>query len=426
LIIGKAGSTLLVTDDRRVEVSGSADNTPTVAPVPGSYNHFKGNLEVVEGGYLNVSGRLDVKEEAFDQGTPFAATYSQHVYTGDMIVNGGATPPVKGGTLEFSYNRDWTVTTGNLTGTQGDTNRGNFVVSTGQNFYFMGDASGYAGHTEVKANESLNRGSVFHLPADGTTGAVYGMGAQADVSQAGNFMVRSGSTLVGGGARAGVGNFATTLNVGALAMETGSVLSVLPGGFKVNVADAGLPGSVLIANNIRITIEAATAATVNTFKFLPSSESPAAGDPGTAGAAALTFANASGVVFSVGNTGVVLPLGQVNLQVGGSILRDGALHDYVLIDGLNTQSIVTAAGVGDVSADAIRAIFGNDGRVFVMGAEFQLGFSGNKLVMSQMSLSSTVPEPSTYALVGGFGVLGFALWRRRSRAAAVKNEMKNG
>ena len=38
-------------------------------------------------------------------------------------------------------------------------------------------------------------------------------------------------------------------------------------------------------------------------------------------------------------------------------------------------------------------------------------------------LSSTIPEPSTYALLGGLGVLGLALWRRRrgKRAGARKS-----
>jgi autotransporter-associated beta strand protein len=412
LIRGAPDSILLVTEDRRVEISGSADNTPTQYPSPDSYNHFRGNLEIVDGGYLNVSGRLDVREESFDQNIPWsAATYTQHIYTGNMIVEGG-------GTLEFSYNRDWTLTTGNLSGSPDPmVGKGNFVVNSGQHFYFTGSGAAYPGHTEVKG-----AGTVFHLPAGGPTGAVWGMPHNAGVSQAGNFEVRAGAALVGGGARAGGGNFATTLNVGKLVMSPGSVLNVLPGGFKVNVADVA---ATVLADSIRITIEATTATAKGTYVLHDLSNTTAAGVPGAANGAALTFANTSGVVFAGtgATTGLVLPA-HVNLQVGGSILvNGGAFYEYVLMDGLNVQSIVSAAGVDP--AAAIAKIFGSN-QIQVMGAQFHLGFSGSKLVMTQVSLSTTIPEPSTYALCGGLGVLGLALWRRRRSRNAAKQRGSEG
>jgi hypothetical protein len=171
-------------------------------------------------------------------------------------------------------------------------------------------------------------------------------------------------------------------------------------------------------------IEAATATPLGTFLIHDLGDTTPAGLPGGVAGSALTFANAGGVVFSaVGAVdGVVLP-GQVDLRLGGTILVNGAnLYEYVLMDGLNVaQSVVNAVGMGGSALDAVKAIFGNEGLVSVMGAEFQLGFSGSKLVMTQLSLSSTVPEPSVYALVGGLGALGLAVWRRRRGKLKMKN-----
>jgi LPXTG-motif cell wall-anchored protein len=50
-----------------------------------------------------------------------------------------------------------------------------------------------------------------------------------------------------------------------------------------------------------------------------------------------------------------------------------------------------------------------------MGARFHLSFQSDKLLLTQETYSTTVPELSTYAIIGGLGVLGLAVFRRRRK-----------
>jgi autotransporter-associated beta strand protein len=397
-LAGVVGSEFRVMDGRTVEISGSQDNTPTVAPRTGYYNEYQGNLVVSGvkegvGAHLIISGRLNVTQEAFDQNLPpnMARTYTHSEYSGNMTVNNG-------GTLEFTYNRDWTLTTGTLTGSP--TDRGTFKVNTGMPFYFMGSGAGYGGHTEVTG------GSAFHLPAGGQYGT-------ADANNSGNFTVTGGGALLGGGAP-GLGSTPTNLYAASLTMSSGTILGALPGGFRVNVANAA---SVHLSSGMTLRIILAAEMELPTGTYVEGTVGPGAtrAPASGSGSAALSFANASGVVFSGGaGVGVSLPV-PLNLVVGGSILVKGPdLYQYVLVDGLDTTSLINSFGVATPEA-AVTAIFGSN-EITILGAQFRVGFSENKLILTQTSFSSTIPEPSTYGLLGGLGVLGFAFWRRRKKA----------
>jgi hypothetical protein len=268
----------------------------------------------------------------------------------------------------------------------------------------MGRASGYDGSTLVTG------GSSFHLPAGGQW-------ASAGAGNSGTFEVTGNGALFGGGSR-GLGATPTKLYASSLEMAGGTTLSALPGGFQISVL--GGANQIVLHDSVRlqVIIEAGMGLPVGTYtpEATGTSAAPATG----AGSAALSFANASGVF--TGAAGVILP-GHVSLDVGawGSLPVWGSMQEYVLIDGLNTPSIISSFGS---SQNAVASIFGNDGKLLLMGAQFQLSFSENKLIMTQVSLSSTIPEPSTYALIGGLGALGLAFWRRRKAAKAAKAAKK--
>jgi hypothetical protein len=95
------------------------------------------------------------------------------------------------------------------------------------------------------------------------------------------------------------------------------------------------------------------------------------------------------------------------------------MSEFVLMDGLSVQSIISAVGV-NTAADAILSIFGNDGKVELWGAIFQLTFNGNKLLMTQTTFATTIPEPGTYGLLGGLGIFALAIWRKRKRQVIVR------
>lgn len=77
-----------------------------------------------------------------------------------------------------------------------------------------------------------------------------------------------------------------------------------------------------------------------------------------------------------------------------------------------TYTLIDFGGAFTSSLDLSDFTFGNT----ISGYTYSLGFSGNLL---QVTATSAVPEPSTYATIFGVGSLGFALWRRR-RASLLR------
>jgi hypothetical protein len=196
-------------------------------------------------------------------------------------------------------------------------------------------------------------------------------------------------------------------------MASGSTLGVYPGGFNVNVAAANA-ANVRLADNISIIVASGAGLPVGTYSEFnggPTSSGPASGNGHIS---SVSFADETGNVFA-GSSGVLLPT-KVNLGVGisGYLPESGAMSEFVLMDGLSVQSIISAVGV-NTAADAILSIFGNDGTIELWGAIFQLTFSGNKLLMTQTTHATTIPEPGTYGLLGGLGIFAFAIWRKQKR-----------
>jgi autotransporter-associated beta strand protein len=344
-------------------------------------NTFNGDIEV-RNSSVRVTGTLGSFSETFDGNTPYVATYWHTNYQGNINLLDSTS------SLEFAYAQEYQYLGGTLSGVAGS----QVILNSGQPLYVAANTSQFYGHTDVQSG-------AFHINA-----ASYGAPGTT-----GNFTVSAGASLHGG--RGAV------LNVNNLDMAVGSHLGVVPGGFQVNIGETAL-ANVKLATNISIIVDSSASVPVGTYSTHdggPMHSGPASANGHTA---SVSFANASGNVFT-GTNGVLLP-NSVNLRVGisGYIPTEGAKNEYVLMDGLDVLGIVSASGMGTPSA-AILSIFGGDGTLKIMGATYLLSFNQNKLIMTQETYAITIPEPSTYALAGGLGVLGFALWRRRKRKLAA-------
>jgi hypothetical protein len=112
------------------------------------------------------------------------------------------------------------------------------------------------------------------------------------------------------------------------------------------------------------------------------------------------------------NGGKLILDSSVGLQVnvtGGTVAEDA---EYVIARAQGTNSIegVFEGGAGVVTA--------NNAQEFSI---FSRRSGGNtELVLKRGDAPPPVPEPSTYALLGGTGALLLALFRRRQRKVATK------
>ena len=103
-----------------------------------------------------------------------------------------------------------------------------------------------------------------------------------------------------------------------------------------------------------------------------------------------------------------LDLGGQSLQLGGAsleIIADGYVPSF---DKSDFFTIITSvAGVPEGQ-------FGQGESIFINGAEFEILYGNGSVSLQQIGV---IPEPSTYALFGGAGLLGLCLLRRRQRRA---------
>jgi autotransporter-associated beta strand protein len=128
-----------------------------------------------------------------------------------------------------------------------------------------------------------------------------------------------------------------------------------------------------------------------------------AGTLATSGATA-TFGNGdiligNGATLSLGNGNSIADTANVSFDVGATLLLGTGITETV-----NTLSSFsgTFIGAGTYDATALQSFFG----------------SGSFAGLGQLTVltTSAVPEPSTYAVLAGLGILGFAVYRRRSAA----------
>jgi hypothetical protein len=349
-----AGDGTLRLESRRFEISNNR-------------NTFNGTLEIGTDAEVKVTGTLGSFTETFDGNTPMVATYWLTNYQGAIQLTASTS------SIEFAYTGDYQLLTGNLVGVAGS----RVILNSGQHLYAAGNASNFAGHTTVTSG-------AFHLPA----------GQYGTIGTTGVFTVAGGASLHGGAG--------SRLHVNQLTMASGSWLSALPGGFRIIVPDAN---NVQLADNLSFILDSHNAVPVHTGATAVDKS-------------AVSFAQATGgngTIFA-GAGGVVLPASVVNLNVGilGEVPRSGEKLEFVLMEGLDIvriQSIVSAS----IPEEAITSIFGVKETLTIMGATFRLSFQSNKLLLTQETYSTTIPEPSTYAMIGGLGVLGLAVFRRRRK-----------
>ncbi|MDR1497375.1 MAG: PEP-CTERM sorting domain-containing protein, partial [Puniceicoccales bacterium] len=370
-ISGESGTVLSISNGRKVEISSDLDNTPHYNPNEGKtaaaygHNTFQGDLYIGDSGsILTVSGRLNTKIETFDGGTPMGTSYQHAQYYGNITI-------ADGGTLTFTYDRDYQLHTGKLSG------GGDLVINTKQNFYYTGDASGFTGTTTITG------GSIFHL--SGPAGQSYGtQGARAKA-----FTVKSGSMLyVGGGGKMHVENFV---------MENNTTLVVNPGQFTID-AFTTLKLGEIPGNNIAFA-----------FRLAPDDV-----DTADSPIPKLTITGNSGsVVLYAGSTLRVDSFGYIPQPSQDN----GASYPghFTLMSGLNTATMAASASVG---MDGLAlAIFGQN-EFEILNGRFSLLFTDDgRLILDQTDYIG-VPEPATYGLFSGVFIAAFALLRRRRRSAA--------
>jgi hypothetical protein len=151
-----------------------------------------------------------------------------------------------------------------------------------------------------------------------------------------------------------------------------------------------------------------------------------------AGAGAITGSLTSSGTLSPGNSpGLLTVTGNLTLLSTSQLVMElGGTVEGVTYDSIDVTGVITLAG-------ALNVVFVN-GFLPVSGASFNLidasSFSGSFSAVSLPTLpggltwnttalataglisvgASAIPEPATYAVIAGLGVLGLAMWRRRA------------
>jgi autotransporter-associated beta strand protein len=351
-------------------IASDTDNTPHRHPKEGKtaaeygHNTFQGNISVSENSELTISGRLNVVIETFDGGAQWGISYQHSQYGGNITVASGST-------VNFTYNRDYQLYTGTLSGA------GTLNINTGMPFYFNGKAHAWQGKTHIGAN------SAFHLtvPEDGSFGN--GLAGSA-------LTVSNGSALyVGGGGKIYTRDFQ---------MEAGTRFVVNAGGFTIQAPDAG-----------NIKFGAATGDNV-TFVFRIT------GNDAGKETAQLAFAtdNATGVELSGGKTLRVDYFGAIPFPS-----ENGEWEGvFTLMSGLDTLGMGFNGVAGDTArekGETLAAAIFTEKELNIKSERFSLFFTSDGKLMVEIALKTNVPEPWTYSLFSGVFIAGLALLHRRRK-----------
>lgn len=359
LVLG--ANTLTVSGSRPLTLSGAISGTGTL------------NL-------ANISGTTIITGDN-------SATYSGQVNVARSTLAVGHDNALGTGTLLFGVNDQGsgirstgddttTRTIGNVVSLLGTTNStytyGSTTAAVNGNLTFS-NTTAIALGSVTKKFQVYNR-TQFNAGFTGTVGITMQTGT---------------GTLVLNGANTYDG--ATTINAGTL-LITGSKTGV--GLVTVNSAGT-LGGTGIIAG----------AATAASGSFLSAGASS-----GVAGT--LTFSSTLDISGLAGGTGGLL----FNLDGTGASdkIASGALTIGTGVLDLNDFSFTTLSGYGVgtytlMDATSIVGTLGSSLTGTLGGLDAVLSISGNDLVLTV----SAIPEPATYAMIAGAGLLGFALYRRR-------------
>jgi hypothetical protein len=364
-------------------VIGSGSDTPvegfaTHVVLPDHYNTIQSDITVGSGSKLEITGHIGVVAETFDLNTVYATSYYHGRYAGTIDIKAGGVVDLatqSGG----AYHADYQELSGNLVGT------GTLVKSGPMPVYFTGDASQFAGKTEVT-------GGAFNLGEN----VVYGTTVSTN-----SFTVHAGSILGGAAGSA--------LRTGSFVTNSGATIALTPGRFAIQTP-AGSNATLNGVLNVSVAL--------------------GANDVGAG--AKLSFQDANGVTFADGN-GVLMP-GTLNLTVTSKdyfpkplVEVDGKMvgDKFTLIEGLDFLPNIDAVAATRDQLNITNSELAWHNETY--GWELEIMRSGffayydnqGNLILEQYS-HIHVPEPGTYALTGSALLLGLALFRRNRKKKLAK------
>jgi hypothetical protein len=357
-----------------LEKTGHADSTLIWS---NGFNTYNGPLTVT-GGTLKITGRIGVDTDVFHPGPD---TYYHGRYTGAINIK-------EAGTLEISPMVDYQSASGTLTGVAGAT----LNKSGTYDFYYTGDASAYAGNTNVKEGKfQLNSGKVYGTAVSPGTFTVHGAG----VLSAGN---------------------GSTINASSFILQNNATLVLNPGSLTIKTSTAAA-----------VSLTASAEDTINLHFVIGASD--------IGGAAKLSLQNGSDAIWGSG-TGVTIA-GKINLTLAAKGYFPAPLPQgqergarFTLIEGLDYfGTLDSVAAQTQDNFTFAESQWNKDAKAWeveIMKSGFFAYYDGQgNLILEQYSYVQ-VPEPSTYALSGAALLLGLALFRRtRQRKQAKKAQQKN-
>ncbi|MDF3059522.1 MAG: autotransporter, partial [Rariglobus sp.] len=339
------------------------------------------------GGAISGSGTLDVANTG---GTTSitndnSATYSGQVRVQRSTLAVGHNGALGSGSLAFGVN-DQGSTIRSTDGTARTLANVVSITGTTNSTYSLGSAT-----TGLNGNLTFSDTTAIGLGSTVKKFQVYNRTQfNGGFTGSGGVTMQVGTgTLVLNGANTYTG--VTTINAGTL-LITGSKT----GTGVVTVNSTGTLGG---------TGTVAGVATANAGSFLSAGASSAA-------AGTLTFSSTLDISGLAGGTGGLL------FDLAGTGASDkiasGALTIGTGLLDLNDFSFTTLAGYGVgtytlFDATSIVGTLGSSLTGTIGGLDAALSISGNDLILTV----SAIPEPSTYAMIAGAGLLGFALYRRR-------------
>jgi autotransporter-associated beta strand protein len=238
----------------------------------------------------------------------------------------------------------------------------------------------------------------------------------------GGTLLTAGSSALSFAAGSALGTGATTVNAGS-SVTIGSGAK-----FKYNSASA-FTGTLV---NNGGTISGTGALNVNLALNSLASHLAPGNSPGIQPFGANQTWNSFTYDWEVNDfTGVVAGTAFDQIAITGSLDLTGGSGSYVLnvlsLDGLNVTGLaqnfsevsqswtIASTTTGITGFNAANWTIDATGFLNAETGAFTLAQSGNDLVLSY----APIPEPSTYAALAGFGVLGLAMYRRRRAAKAV-------
>jgi hypothetical protein len=396
------------------------------------FNTFQGNL-VVGSGDLRLEGRIGVVAEDFDNypGSLAPTRYLHGNYAGDIEIVGDGTldlarndsPDPAAAYDTIGVSGKWTPGASSVPGVAGMyVSSSNYQILRGKltngastpisppspngeeatlrksgnsPVYFQGDASSYFGHTKIE-------NGLFSI----NSATPYGLSASY-----GSFHV--GRSTAGGAAPApGILQTASRTHIRTkdFALYTGATLIAGPAYFS---APSVAPGLRIEAT--QITIEGGTNIVFHTGKAMVSllgngtAQNPNGTTQTPQPAAGAIWLDVAGPVALSASTGGKIQIGVVPTYIPAIEDLEFLLMENVAIAGAGTTDL-------DARSSEMLALFTKTENFNLVSGIWELVWRNNeKLYIIRASWTGvpSVPEPSTYALCGGLGVLLFAFHRRR-------------